>query len=351
MFLVLFPASTLIIALVLDVVFGDPPNRVHPVVWMGSYIALLWRRRPQGAGAKSARPRGADAGEDRPVPGRRGGAGANAAREAQLLYGTVVVLSGLVLFTAPWTVLLAISLPLYWLWSAPALKTTFAMRSLLRAVARVRTALEAGDVGAARELAARHLVSRDTSRLSPPLVAAAAIESLAENVTDGLTAPLLYFSLLGLPGAWGYRFCNTCDSMLGYRDAEHEWGGKFAARLDDLLGWIPARLTGGLIVVAALLTGEDAAGAWRTMLGQHGRTASPNAGWTMAAMAGALSVTLEKVGVYRLEGGEAPLNAGTLRRAERVARGAFLLVSAGAALLLVVLTGLLGRGYVEALFI
>jgi adenosylcobinamide-phosphate synthase len=171
-----------------------------------------------------------------------------------------------------------------------------------------------------------HLVSRDTSQSSSSLVVAATVESLAENITDGLTSPLLFFALGGLPGAWAYRFCNTCDSMLGYRDPEREYLGKFTARLDDVLNWLPARLTGALIVFAAALSGEDARNAWCTMPTEHRRTASPNAGWTMSAMAGALGVTLEKVGHYRLEGGNGPLDADTIERCFRVMRWTMALV-------------------------
>jgi adenosylcobinamide-phosphate synthase len=114
--------------------------------------------------------------------------------------------------------------------------------------------------------------------------------------------------------------------MLGYRDPEREYLGKFTARLDDVLNWLPARLTGALIVLGAALAGEDAGNAWRTMLAQHGRTASPNAGWTMSAIAGALGVTLEKVGHYRLEGSDGPLDAGTIERCFRVVQWTLALV-------------------------
>jgi adenosylcobinamide-phosphate synthase len=150
-------------------------------------------------------------------------------------------------------------------------------------------------------------------------VAGATVESLAENLTDSLTAPLLAYAAGGLPAAWAYRFVNTADAMWGYRTAEFEQLGKSPARLDDLLNWLPARLTGWLLVSAAWLAGEDSRGAARTMLAQHNRTASLNAGWTMSAMAGALGVTLSKQAVYRLEGGRAEPNAAIIERALRIA--------------------------------
>jgi adenosylcobinamide-phosphate synthase len=288
-----WPVITLLGALALDVALGEPPNVFHPVAWMGHFIGWGWRRSP-----------------------RRGPA-------RQLAWGAALVVAGAALFSLPWVWL---DIPLRWLWSIPLLKLTLSIRALSQAGREVQEALKCGDLAEARRLVGWHLVSRDTSQLSSSLVVAATVESLAENITDGLTSPLLFFAVGGLPGVWAYRFCNTCDSMLGYRDPEREYLGKFAARLDDGLNWLPASLTGVLIVLAAMLSGEDAANAWRTMLAQHGRTASPNAGWTMSAMAGALEVTLEKVGHYRLEGGDGPLDAGTIERCLRMVRWTMALV-------------------------
>jgi adenosylcobinamide-phosphate synthase len=181
-----------------------------------------------------------------------------------------------------------------------------ALRGLVRAARRVQTALRAGDLDRARYAVGRDLVSRPTARLGAGQVGAAAIESLAENLTDSVLAPIAFYLAFGLPGAFAYRAINTADSMLGYRDGALEHFGKVAARLDDALNFIPARLAALAIVVAAAPVGADAAHAWRTMSAQHARTASPNAGWTMAAMAGALRVTLEKPGHYVLGDGPPP---------------------------------------------
>jgi len=144
------------------------------------------------------------------------------------------------------------------------------------------------------------LVSRDTATLSATQVSAATIESVAENLSDSVVAPLLYYAVGGLPAAFGYRFANTADAMVGYRDEVYEWLGKAPARLDDLFNLVPARLAAALIVAAAPLTGESAGRAWRIWRRDAGKTASPNAGHPMSAMAGALDVELEKVGHYRL---------------------------------------------------
>ena len=148
----------------------------------------------------------------------------------------------------------------------------------------------------------RGLVSRDATELSEPLVAAAAIESVAENTTDSFVAPWLAFALLGLPGAFAYRGVNTLDSMIGYR-GRYEYLGKASARLDDFLNFIPARLSALLLLLAGVVTSCSVRQGWQTALHEHRLTASPNAGWTIAAAAGLLGVALEKPGHY-LIGGE-----------------------------------------------
>lgn len=189
---------------------------------------------------------------------------------------------------------------------ALALTTMLSLRGLVRAARRVQTALRVEDLDGARASVGRDLVSRPTASLGAGQVAAATIESVAENLTDSVLAPIAFYLAFGLPGVFAYRAINTADSMLGYRHGALEHFGKVAARLDDSLNFIPARLAALAIVAAAAPIGADAAHAWRTMLAQHDRTASPNAGWTMAAMAGALRVKLEKSGHYVLGDGPEP---------------------------------------------
>lgn len=280
-------AFAILFALLLDLAWGDPPNLFHPVVLMGHWLK-------RGRKLSPARYR--------------------------YLFGMAWILSGLALFALPWLKFNLRSLSLGALFfQALCLKPAFAYRNLRRRVAEVAEALAEQDLSLARRLLSWHLVSRDTAQLTGEEVGGAAIESLAENLTDSVIAPLLAYGLGGLPAAWGYRFANTADAMWGYRTPELEWLGKFAARLDDLLNWLPSRLTGWLLVAAAWLVGERARGAVQTMLAQHPRTPSPNAGWTMSAMAGALGVTLTKRGVYELAGGVAPIDVPTIRRAIRLA--------------------------------
>jgi adenosylcobinamide-phosphate synthase len=222
---------------------------------------------------------------------------------------------------APW--------PLRLLGEAALLKCTFSARALGAHAAAVQRALEHGDITQARE-AVQQLVSRDTSELDAAHVASAAIESVAESTLDSIVGPLFWYGLFGVPGAAAYRFVNTADAMVGYR-GRYEYFGKPAARLDDALNWLPARLSTALLAAAATLTGGDTRGAWATALDQHARTASPNAGWPMAAAAGALGVWLEKPDHYRLGRSREPA-ASDISRAVRLMSAAAVL-SVGLALL------------------
>ena len=268
--------AMVLLAGALDVVFGEPPAALHPVVWMGRLIGALEARRPHG------RPR------------------------AEMAYGVllVVVVAGvcagaglmlvMVLDRLPWW----LALPL----GAAVLKTTFSLRGLVAAANDVRRAL-ATDLGQARAgLAA--LVSRDRE-LDPPHIVSAAVESLAENLVDSVVSPLLYFALFGLPGALVYRSINTMDAMIGYR-GEYEYVGKTAARTDDVANWVPARLTGFLLVALAALQGTAGA-AWATLRSQRHLSTSPNKLWTIAPMAGALRVRLSRPGSYAVGRAERPL--------------------------------------------
>jgi adenosylcobinamide-phosphate synthase len=296
-----------LLAVAIDLFLGDPPNRFHPIVLMGRWFSG-----------------GRDFSKDKSFTTRK-----------LFLWGTCWTLLGAALFALPgWLIeqitkrraqnapqptsftLLRLLLP------SLLLKLVLAYRNLRRAVLAVQKALAENNLPEARRLLSWHLVSRDTGDLNAAEVAGAAIESLAENLTDGLVAPLLAYAAGGLPAAWAYRLVNTADSLWGYRTPEFEQLGKFPARLDDALNWLPARLTGWLLVFSAGLVGENGRVAAQIMRAQHGRTASPNAGWTMSAMAGALGVTLSKRGVYELAGGQGALNVTTLRRAVRVADGA-----------------------------
>ncbi len=176
--------------------------------------------------------------------------------------------------------------------------TLIAQRSLHRHVAAVAAALDTGDIGAARG-AVSHIVGRDTAALNAAGVARAAIESLAENFSDAVVAPVLWLAIAGLPGIAVYKAINTADSMIGHRTARHDAFGWAAARLDDLVN-LPASRLAALFLMAAAALGKDTApvAAWQTVWLDAPRHRSPNAGYPEAAMAGALGLSLAGPRVY-----------------------------------------------------
>ena len=198
-----------------------------------------------------------------------------------------------------------VSFAAYVIIGAVLFKTTFSLKELRRAALRVKGFLLRDKLDEARfEL--RSLVSRETKDLPKPLLISATVESVAEGICDSFVAPLFYFLVFGVPGAIAYRVVNTLDAMIGYH-GKYEYLGKFAGKLDDVLNFIPARLSALLLVFAGFLSKRGIRSSWQTALKEHSKTESPNAGWTIAVMAGALSVQLEKAGYYRLEGGSIPL--------------------------------------------
>lgn len=263
--------AALAIAVALDAWFGEPPNRLHPVAWFGRAAALVLRAAPATGPVR------------------------------QLVFGGLIAL----VLPAGCAALAAVSVAATAGWPAVQLavavalcKPTFALRALGEAADRVRVALVSGDIGAARDALAS-LCSRDPAALDEPQLAAAAVESVAENASDSVVAPVFYLAVLGLPGAVAYRCINTLDAMIGYR-GRYEYLGKAAARIDDLVNAVPARLTAVVLVVAGALTGRDGRRGWQVLVRDGGLTASPNAGRPMAAMAGLLGVVLDKPGHYRL---------------------------------------------------
>lgn len=271
-----------LLALALDAL-GEPPACVHPVVGMGRY--LHWARgrwRAQDSWAQWAE---------------------GAASWA--LGAVLAARAGRVGSGQPWWVQGAL------------LKPLLARQALFTAVAAVAGALERGDLPEARRLLAWHLVSRDVAELSGSEVAAAAIESLAENLSDSVVAPLLAYRLGGLPLAAAYRLTNTADAMWGYRTPELEYAGKAAAYSDDLLNLVPARLT----ALCTLLASRGRGG--RVWVRDRRSTSSPNAGHPMSAFAGALGVRLGKRGAYVLNPEAREPDAADVRRALTLAWRAF----------------------------
>lgn len=220
-----------------------------------------------------------------------------------------------------------------------------AQRSLYDHVARVAEALETGGLAAGRA-AVGHIVGRAPDSLDSHGVARAAIESLAENFSDGIVAPVCFYLLAGLPGLLLYKTVNTLDSMIGHLTPRHRDFGWASARFDDLLNLIPARLSGLLITLAAVCTRRDGRGALRIMQRDARRHRSPNAGWPEAAMAGALGLALagpRRYGTVLVEDhwmgdGRARAEAADIRAALAVYRAACVIEAAAAALALAVTT-------------
>jgi adenosylcobinamide-phosphate synthase len=259
------------LALLLDRLLGEPPNGLHPVVWIGRVTALLESRAPTDSPAAFAYGTGLTF----IVVG-------GAAASGVLLRRLIEVLPG----------------PIGLLAEAWLLKTMLSVRALVEAGREVELCLQRDAIDEARR-AATALVSRDTSALSAPLLASAAVESLAENTADSIVGPLLAYAAGGLPATLGYRACNTLDAMIGYH-GRYEHLGKAAARLDDVANLLPSRLAALLLLTAGALSGGQVKAGLDRLSTQRQRTASPNAGWPISAMAGLLGVTLEKPGHYRL---------------------------------------------------
>jgi adenosylcobinamide-phosphate synthase len=279
----------MVLALLWDITLGEP-KRFHPVAGMGTVTGWLERRAP---GQGKVRPFLYGLGMAVLLPAALGAAAYYLGRGLIWVHEVAYLMVGTYI-----------------------LKSCFSVRGLGRAALGVAGELEAGRLDGAREQLTS-LVSRDTVGLLPQLVASAVVESVAENTTDSFLAPWLAFALFGLPGAVAYRALNTIDSMLGYH-GRYEYLGKAAARLDDLVNFIPARLAALLITVTAWQPGLSARRAWQTMWHQHRRTESPNAGWTMSAMAGALGVELQKVGHYKLGRPASPVGPVQIRQAVAV---------------------------------
>lgn len=274
-------AAAMLAGLALDGALGWPGRLYsaigHPVTWIGALVSLCDKRLNRGR------------------------------RRHRLAAGALTVLLVTALAAAPYA-LAAWLLP-GGLWGALLAAVLawplIAARSMYTHVAAVARPLTAGDLPAARAEVAM-IVGRDVTRLDAAGVARAACESLAENTSDGVTAPLFWGALLGLPGIAAYKAINTMDSMIGHRSAQYEAFGKAAARLDDAVNWLPARLTG-----LCFALGAASGAALRVMWRDAPAHRSPNAGWPEGALAGALGVRLSGPRLYATGRVEEPwLNAG-----------------------------------------
>ncbi len=263
------------LAMIIDWIFGEPPERFHPTVWMGKYIATV----------KSLILKTED-------------------ENAQKLMGAGLAVSAILTFAVPTYVIENVLLgpkgtTTYVFLSAIILKTTFAVKCMHQLNTRLSTAIENERLEEARKQLTV-LVRRDPWKLDEKQMISASVETIAEGIVDGAVSPLFYFSIFGLPGAVTYRVINTLDSMVGYKDPIHRDLGFFSAKLDTVANYVPARIAALLLVFSALAIGENHEKSLEILRRDHYKTESFNAGWSMSAMAGALNVQLEKRDHYRL---------------------------------------------------
>ncbi|RNJ76481.1 MAG: cobalamin biosynthesis protein [Nitrosopumilus sp. H8] len=282
------------LALVLDIALGDPKSRYHPTAWIGSLIALL-------------------------VPL------AKRTRSLEKPGGVLVVITAVSVVVVPLVALdmaleaVAAGVVLGAITGVILFKTTIAVRGMERHALDVVCHVERGDLESARA-SLSCIVKRSTAGLDQRKIISGVLESISENTTDGVTGPMFYYALLGLPGAFAYRVVNTADSMIGYKTPIFRDVGWFAAKCDTVLNYVPSRLTGLVMIVSAALLQNDWRGSYKTMLRDGRNTQSPNAGYPMAALAGALQTRLEKTGCYALDGGAVEPTVRHVREAIRMMR-------------------------------
>lgn len=279
------------LAVIIDMVLGEYPDRIHPTIGIGKIIAYLKRK------AKSANPHVEKA-------------------NGVLLALVIILVVALPVFLLLWWLRVTFGSIPYIIVGAVLFKATFAIKGMSQYTLPIAKALKQNDLNGARKWLP-YIVRRDPNNLNERQIISAAVESIAESTTDGITAPFFFFALLGVQGAFAYRVINTLDSMVGYKTAEYKNIGWFSAKLDTLTNYVPARLTAYLMVAAAFLLREDWRESWRILQRDKHKTASPNAGYTISAMAGALNVQLEKQGYYTL-GDDHGISAEHILKALRV---------------------------------
>lgn len=271
----IYGLSVIVLSLIIDLILGEVPNSIHPVIFMGKIIEKLKIYLPNTK-----------------------------------ISGLLTILTTEFIFITISLILLLlcamINQWLFLIFSSLLLSTTFSINFLIESVRNIQKDLEE-DIEKARK-SMSYLVSRNTSELTESRIASAAIETLTENITDSIISPLFYTSILtiffgiiiGILSAVLYRTSNTMDAMLGYKTKELINIGCYPAKFDDLLNYIPARITGYYVILAAYLLKYDYKQSYDVMKKYALKTPSPNSGYSMAATAGALNVTLIKEGVYEL---------------------------------------------------
>ena len=268
-------------ALLLDFLIGDPKTKYHPTAWIGKLIAVL-------------------------VPFTR-----NNSPKKELFGGILIVFAVVAIVS---TLLVAldfgislltidiVSLVVSIAVGSILLKTTIAIRGMQKHALSVVDALEKDDLDSARNHLSM-IVKRNTKHLDKNHISSAVLESVSENTVDGITGPLFYYAIFGLPGAFVYRAINTIDSMVGYKTSLFRNIGWFGANCDTILNYIPSRLTGLVMILSALILGYNWKESFYIMKRDGKKLESPNAGFPIAALAGALGTKLEKINYYAVGDG------------------------------------------------
>lgn len=279
-------------ALAIDLMFGDPKNKFHPTAWVGIIVARLV---PFAKNQNQTR--------------EKIGGIILTVSVASLVAGLLISYD-YVMKNVSGVVLTVVAILL----GSLLLKTTIAIKGLEKHGSLVMESISRNNLEEARSRLSM-LVKRNTRDLDRNHVVSATLESISENIVDGITGPMFYFGLFGLPGTFVYRTVNTIDSMIGYKTALFRNVGWFGANCDKVLNYLPARITGLVMVLAAVLVRADWKSSLLTMRRDGKKTESPNAGYPMAAMAGALGTRFEKINHYTLGSGTMELDENHFRSA------------------------------------
>ena len=281
-------------AITLDLIFGDPRNKYHPTAWIGEFIGnLVPMFKNENAHLEKF-------------------GGIIIVLISTVTVGALLLLLNLKLDSIIGNEIITIIVSI--IVGAILLKTTIAIRGMEKHALRVVDALENDNIDQARANLGM-ITKRKTKDLDKDHVLSGVLESISENTVDGITGPLFYFALFGLPGAFVYRVVNTIDSMIGYKTEMFRNLGWFGANCDNVLNYIPSRLTGLVMVLASMLLGNDWKQSYQILKKDSSKTSSPNAGYPMAALAGALDTKFQKVDHYTIGNGSIYLSIKHVRSA------------------------------------
>jgi adenosylcobinamide-phosphate synthase len=270
-----------------DIVLGDPSNKFHPVAWLGHVVHYFVPKLKQNNSDTNSK-NNINCVENRKE------------RLRSIMFSVLLIVSfGIAIHICAIAIVHTLGYIALIILCALTLKMSIAIKGMEKHAAAVMCALENGDLTNAR-FNLSMIVKRDTTNLDEQHIISGTIESISENIVDGITSPLFYYSFLGPAGAFSFRIINTLDSMLGYTDKYHKDIGWMPALLDTAANYVPSRITAVIMVIAARIVHADWKKSMQIVRRDHGKTSSRNAGYTMAAMAGALRVKLEKIGHYSL---------------------------------------------------